>query len=53
MGFRSTPEGGRRFEFSVKRAGKETSVVSIDIPGLMFEGANRIMVQEGAGICYE
>ena len=52
-GFRPTADGGRLFEFSVKVADRESSVVALEIPGPLFGGSNRIMVQEGAGICYK
>jgi hypothetical protein len=53
MNFHATEDGGRRFEFSVKGADQEYTIISVDIPGSMFTGTNRIMVQEGVGICFE
>ena len=51
IGFVSTTDGGRRFDFQVKAAEQEEVTISVDIPGLMFAGSTRIMVQEAAGIC--
>jgi hypothetical protein len=51
VGFRPSEDGGRRFEFAVKSPSREISIVVMDIPGSMFTGANRILLQEGAGIC--
>ncbi len=50
IGFQCTAGGGRRFEFSVGASGTE-SPVSVDIGAPLFAGAERIMVQECAGIC--
>src|SRR6266487_2704756 len=53
LGFESTEDGGRRFDFSITGAGQEATRVSLLIPALMFTGANRISFQESAKICYE
>jgi hypothetical protein len=50
LGFRPSEDGGRAFEFAVKSPAREVSVVVVNIPGSMFAGANRILLQEGAGI---
>ena len=52
LGFESTDDG-RRFDFSITGAGQEAKRVSLEIPGLMFTGANKITFQESAKICYE
>ena len=51
VGFVSTNDGGRRFDFFVKDADQQQVPVSVDIPGILFAGSTRIMVQEAAGIC--
>ncbi len=53
LGFEVTPDGGRRFGFSITSARQESARVSLDIPGAMFTGTNRISYQESASICYE
>jgi hypothetical protein len=53
LGFESTEDGGRKFDFSITAAGKTATRVSLIIPALMFSGANRISFQESAKICYE
>ena len=51
LGFVSTDDGGRRFGFEVKAADQEQVTLSVDIPGILFAGNGRIMVQEATGIC--
>jgi hypothetical protein len=53
LGFKNTSDGGRRFDFSITAAGKSATQVSMDIPGGMFTGTQRITFQESAKICYE
>jgi hypothetical protein len=53
VGFQSTEDGGRRFEFSITASGEEATPVTLDIPSVMFTGVNRISFQESAKICYE
>ena len=53
LGFQSTEDGGRRFEFSITATGEEATPVTLDIPSVMFTGTNRISFQESAKICYE
>jgi hypothetical protein len=53
LGFEASADGGRRFDFSLTGVGQGSTRVSMDIPGLMFSGANRISYQESAKICYE
>ncbi len=53
IGFESTEDGSRRFDFAITGTGLESTRVSLFIPALMFSGANRITFQESAKICYE
>ena len=53
LGFESTEDGGRKFEFAITEAGQEATRVALIIPATMFAGANRISFQESAKICYE
>ena len=53
LGFESTGDGGRSFDFSITETGREEHRVSLVIPALMFSGADRISYQESAKICYE
>ena len=53
IGFHRSDDGGRRFDFSVTAAADQhESLISVDIPAILFAGANRIMLQEGVGISY-
>lgn len=52
LGFESVPDG-RRFDFSITGTNQESTRVSLEIPALMFTGANKISFQESAKICYE
>jgi hypothetical protein len=51
VGFRPAGDGGRQFEFAVRSASRQTAKVVLVIPGAVFAGPNRLLVQEGAGIC--
>jgi hypothetical protein len=53
IGFESTEDGGRRFNFAITGTGQDATPVSLVIPALMFSGTNRITFQESAKICYE
>src|SRR5688572_32864318 len=53
LGFESTSDGGRQFDFSITETGQDSTRVSLIIPAAMFAGANRISFQESAKICYE
>lgn len=53
IGFESTEDGGRRFNFAITGTGQDATPVSLVIPALMFSGVNRISFQESAKICYE
>lgn len=52
LGFETTPDGGRRFDFSITAQGQNSVRVRLDITGLAFSGENRITYQESAKICY-
>ena len=53
LGFETTLDGGRRFDFSITATGQSSTRVTLDIPALAFTGENRISYQESAKICYE
>jgi len=52
LGFRSSTDGGRIFDFCVSVAESPTLLTSFEIPGHLFSGDSRIRLQEGVGICY-
>ena len=51
LGFKSTPGGGRRLEFSVDEPHEATSLFAITIAGSLFTGPGKISFQESAGLC--
>lgn len=51
-GFRPADDGGRIFDFSVSAMTQVTVLISIEIPGALFMGSNRIHLQEGVGVSY-
>ena len=51
LGFQSTPNGGRRLQFSVDESHEEAAVFLITISGAAFTGPGKISFQESAGIC--
>jgi len=53
LGFETTADGGRRFDFSITAKGQSSTRVTLDIPGMAFKGEQRISYQESAKICYE
>jgi hypothetical protein len=53
VGYRTLPDGGREFDFSLEMGSAETTIVSIDAPIAFFRGPDQIAIQEAAGICYE
>jgi hypothetical protein len=53
LGFETRSDGTRRFDFSITAAGRTATRVSLDIPGGMFTGTQKITFQESARICYE
>jgi hypothetical protein len=52
LGFETTSDGGRRFDFSITEKGQSSLRVTLDIPAVAFTGENRISYQESAKICY-
>ena len=53
LGFETTPDGGRKFDFSITAMGQSSVRITLDISGGAFSGENRISYQESAKICYE
>lgn len=53
LGFESTADGGRRFDFTITTAGHTATRITMDIPGGMYIGHDKITFQESAKICYE
>lgn len=53
LGFRSTNEGGRYFDFCVSGPGVAEFLTSCEIPAHFLHGAGRVPLQQGVGICYE
>jgi len=52
LGFECTEDGGRRLDFAVIPSDGSAIEVHIDVEGPHFTGADRIMIQEAAGIGY-
>ena len=52
IGFRSTHEGGRLFDFSVSGPAVADCLTSFEIPAQFFTRTDRVRLQEGVGICY-
>ena len=52
LGFRSTNQGGRIFNFCVWGPAVADFLTSFEIPARFFAGADRLRLQEGVGICY-
>jgi len=53
MGYRSLPDGGRQFDFSVAMENASPMLIQIDAPVEVFRGPAHIAVQEAPGICFE
>jgi hypothetical protein len=53
LGYRILADGGRGFDFSVGPTGAGENLVSIQVSADLFQGPDRIFVQEAPGICYE
>jgi hypothetical protein len=51
LGFKSTPGGGRRLEFSVDESHEVPAMFAITIASSFFTGPEKISFQESAGIC--
>ena len=52
IGFRSGTGGGRFFDFCVSVVAEQDVLTSFEIPANLFNGDDRIRLQEGVGICY-
>jgi hypothetical protein len=52
MGFECIRGGARRLNFSITAGEQTDTETSFDIPSVLFDGVDRIMLQEAAGICY-
>ena len=53
LGYSTLADGGRGFNFSVAVVGEKAKLITIEASADLFRGAERIAIQEGAGICYE
>jgi hypothetical protein len=53
QGYRTLADGARGFDFSVALIGEEEKFITIAAAADLFQGPNRIAIQDGAGICYE
>ena len=53
LGYRSLLNGGRGFDFSYVLGTAEPMVITIEAASGLFQGPDRIALQEAAGICYE
>jgi hypothetical protein len=53
LGYRSLNDGGRGFDFSYSLGTAEPMVITIEAASALFQGPDRIALQEAAAICYE
>lgn len=53
LGYRTLADGGRGFDFSIGLMSDGPNLVSIQAPADLFQGPDRMFVQEAPGICYE
>ena len=53
LGYRSLRDGGRGFDFSCAVGAASPTVVTIEASSALFQGPERIALQEAVGICYE
>ena len=53
LGYHSLRDGGRQFEFSCTLGTAKPTVITIEASSEFFQGADRIALQEAAGICFE
>jgi hypothetical protein len=53
VGYTTLTDGGRGFNFSIALIGEETRLIKVEASADLFQGPDRISIQEGAGICYE
>jgi hypothetical protein len=51
--YHSLQNGGRGFDFSFARGADTPTAITIEVSVTLFEGADRIAIQEVPGICYE
>jgi hypothetical protein len=53
LGHRSLQNGGRGFEFSYASGGETPTMITVEASITLFQGPDRIAIQEAAAICYE
>jgi hypothetical protein len=53
LGYRNLRDGGRGFDFSCIRAAEKPLLITIEASPAVFQGPDRIALQEAAGICYQ
>jgi hypothetical protein len=53
VGYRSLQNGGRGFDFSCAAGGETPTMITVEASIALFEGPDRIAIQEAAAICYE
>ena len=53
LGYRTLADGGRGFDFACTHGAAEPTTITIEASASLFEGPDRIALQEAAGICYE
>jgi hypothetical protein len=53
LGYRAIHDGGRDFDFSYAYGAAKPVMITIAASSVFFKGADRIALQEAAGICYE
>jgi hypothetical protein len=53
LGYQSRPDGGRGFDFSFERGSEKPTLITIEASPGLFQGPERMALQEASGICYE
>jgi hypothetical protein len=53
LGHRSLQNGGRGFDFSWASGSETPTMITVEASITLFQGPDRIAIQEAAGICYE
>jgi hypothetical protein len=53
LGHRSLENGGRGFDFSCASGSEAPTMITVEAAMALFQGPDRIAIQEAAGICYE
>lgn len=53
LGYRSQPDGGRQFDFTVAQGTEFPVEITIHALPAFFVGPDRIAIQEATSICYE